>query len=569
MALASRFDIIVIAVYMVLMVAVGVILSFFNKDDSDFFKSGNKMPWWLSGFSFFMTSFSVWTFTGAAGLAYRAPGVAVSLYLINALTMIFGVWFLAGLWRRSRAATIMSYLTERYGVTTNQVYSWTHLAAALVQGGIQLLALGTFISVALGTDLKLTIIGCGLVISLYCLIGGLWAVVVTDTLQFMVLFPIAVVVMFLGLNEVGGISTLVAGMPEGFWRIQTQEFDWKYLLAYAVVMSFAFNSGAAAQRYFSVKNEREARKVALLSMILLLTTPAVFLLPPIISRVLELDLKSITLGLSAPQEAAYVGFCLHYLPRGGIGIMLAAMLAATMSSLSSTFNAYAAVITEDIIRQIFWKNASGKALLLIGRLTTLLFGALVIAAAIAQSKSKGGVFGLMMTFSGIVIVPAGIPIVIGLFYRAAPRWAAIASYLTGLCVGVTCLLLGKELTFTQQVFFIGGISAVIYFLPGIFLEPRAEHKKSLDRFFGKLAKPVSPDEVGDTGATDTGSFRITGWTTVGMGIAVTCLALQNLPLEGRLINLAIGVLIALIGAFLLLSGRLAARPRKSAGRNFN
>ncbi|HLA39953.1 MAG TPA: hypothetical protein VJ417_08150, partial [Candidatus Glassbacteria bacterium] len=365
--LASKFDYIVVAVYMVLMVAVGIILSYFNKDDSDFFKSGNKMPWWLSGFSFFMTSFSVWTFTGAAGLAYRAPGVAMLMYFSNSLVMIFGVLFLARLWRRSRSSTIMSYLTERYGVTTNQVYSWTHLVAALVQGGIQLLALATFISVAMGTDLKWTIIVCGLVISVYCLIGGLWAVVVTDTLQFMVLFPCAVVVMVIGLIEVGGVSALVAKAPEGFWQINTQEFDWKYLLAYAVVMAFAFNSGSAAQRYFSVKDEREARKVALLSMLLLLTTPLVFLLPPIISRIIDLDLASITLGLNAPQEAAYVGFCLKYLPSGAIGIMLAAMLSATMSSLSATFNAYAGVLTDDIIRQIFWKKASGKALLLIGR----------------------------------------------------------------------------------------------------------------------------------------------------------------------------------------------------------
>ena len=567
MTLASRFDIIVIGVYMLLMVAVGIILSYFNKDDSDFFKSGNKMPWWLSGFSFFMTSFSVWTFTGAAGLAYRAPGVAISMYLINSLSMIFGVLFLARRWRRSRAVTIMSYLSERYGVTTNQVYSWTHLAAALVQGGIQLLALGTFISVAIGTDLKLTIIVCGLVISLYCLIGGLWAVVVTDTLQFMVLFPCALVVMFLGLYEVGGISSLIAKAPEGFWRIHTQEFDWKYLLAYGVMMSFAFNSGAAAQRFFSVKDEKEARKVALLSMFLLMTTPAVFLLPPIISRILELDLASITLGLSAPHEAAYIGFCLQYLPQGAIGIMLAAMLAATMSSLSSTFNAYAAVITEDIIRQIFWKKASGKALLLIGRLTTLLFGALVIGAAIAQAKSKGGVFGLMMTFSGVVVVPAGIPIVIGLLYRATPPWAGIASYLTGLGVGVLYLWLGKEITFTQQVFFIGGISAVIYFVPGLFLKPKGEYKKSLDRLFAKLATPVKPEEIGDTEATDVSSFRITGWTTVGMGAAVMCLALLDLPLSGRLINLAIGLLIGLTGGFLLLSSKIVARRAKSASTN--
>ena len=66
MLLASRVDLIVVGIYMLLMVVVGVLLSLFNKDDSDFFKSGNKMPWWLAGFSLFMSSFSVWTFTGAA-----------------------------------------------------------------------------------------------------------------------------------------------------------------------------------------------------------------------------------------------------------------------------------------------------------------------------------------------------------------------------------------------------------------------------------------------------------------------------------------------------------------------
>jgi SSS family transporter len=564
MVLVSRVDLMVIAVYMVLMVVVGVLLSYFNKSDSDFFKSGNKMPWWLSGFSFFMTSFSVWTFTGAAGLAYRAPAVGMLMYLSNALTMSWGVFFLAKLWRRSRSATIMSYLSERYGVSTNQVYSWTHLVLSLVQGGIQLLALGTFISVAMGTDLRLTIIVCGVVIAIYCLIGGLWAVVVTDTLQFMVLFPIALVVMFLGLHEMGGVSALWNKAPEGLWQIHTQEFSWSYLLAYAIVMSFAFNSGSAAQRYFSVKNEKEARKTALLSMILLLSTPAVFLLPPVASRLTGLDLSSITLGLSAPEEAAYVGFCLKYLPAGAIGIMLAAMLSATMSSLSATFNAYAGVLTEDIIRQIFWKKASSKTLLLIGRLTTLIFGGMVIGAAIWQSTSKGGVFGLMMTFSGIVIVPAGIPIVCGLFYRHTPRWAGIASFMTGLTIGSLCLYLNIKLTFTDQVFYLGGISAAIYFLPGLFLKPKEEYKSALDRLFAKLTAPVLPDEVGDTETTDLGSLRITGWTTVSMGLAVMALALLNLPLRGRLINLVIGILTAAIGAWLLGAAWIIVHRKRAA-----
>lgn len=559
MVLASRVDIAVIAVYMFLMVVVGVLLSFFNKDDSDFFKSANKMPWWLAGFSLFMSSFSVWTFTGAAGLAYRAPGAAVAMYLSTAVGMIFGVWFLAGLWRRSRAKTIMSYLSERYGVSTNQTYSWTLLLAQLVQAGIQLLALGKFVSVALGTELNLTIIVCGLVISFYCLIGGLWAVVVTDTLQFIVLFACALVVTVLGLFEIGGLAPLFTEVPKGFWQVQTQEFDWSYVLAFGVMMVFAMNSGALSQRYFSVKDEKEARKVALLTMFLLAVAPLIWFLPPIITRILGLDLASITLGLNAPEEAAYVAFCLYILPHGAIGIMLAAMLAATMSSLSTVFNAYSAVITEDIIKQIFWKKASPRKLLFIGRLTTLVFGALVIAAALVQSRAIGGVFRLMMTYSGVVIIPSGLPIVIGLFYRATPWWSGIASYLTGVCVGVLFLVLKTDITFTQQVFAVGGISALIYFLPGVFVKPRGEYKKALEKFFVKLATPVSREEIGDTQATDVGSYRITGWAAVVMGAAAACLALLDLPWGGRLINLTIGALIASFGALLLVACKLAVR----------
>src|SRR3989339_1763315 len=157
MGLASGVDMVVVGVYMVLMVAIGVVMSLFNKSDSDFFKSGNKMPWWLSGISLFMTSFSVYTFTGAAGLAWRAPSIALLMYFTNGFALIFSVWFLAVRWRRSRSSTVMSYLTERYGLSTNQLYSYTHLGMAVLQGGVMLLALGKFVSVALGSNLALTI----------------------------------------------------------------------------------------------------------------------------------------------------------------------------------------------------------------------------------------------------------------------------------------------------------------------------------------------------------------------------------------------------------------------------
>ena len=570
MALASRVDLAVIGAYLLLMILVGMVLSYFNRDAADFFRSGNKMPWWLAGFSMFMTSFSVWTFTGAAGLAYRAPGAAFAMYFSTAAGMIFGVWFLASLWRRTRSTTILSYLTERYSLATNQTYSWTMMPAQLIQGGIQLLALGTFISVALGTDLRLTVLVCGLVIALYCLIGGLWAVVVTDTLQFIVLFPTALVVMVLGFRDVGGLSRLVTDVPEGFWNVNTAEFDWWYILAFGVMMLMAMNSGSLSQRYFSVKNEREARKVAILTMVLLFLAPILWFLPPLFARVSGLDLESISLGLNAPEEAAYVAYCLHILPHGAIGVMLAAMLSATMSSLSSTFNAFSAVITNDIIKQVFWKEASGKTLLLIGRLVTLVFGGLVITAALVQAGGDGSVFELMMTYSAVVILPSGIPIVMGLFYHRTPPWAGIASYLSGIMAGVGMLLFEKyhsllfadfhfQMSFTDQVFTVGGISLAVYVLPGLFISPSGDYALKLARFYAKMRTPVSPGEIGDTRATDTGSFRITGWTALIMGAGAASLAFLELSFPDRMINLLIGGAIGMAGVILLLAERFAAR----------
>ncbi len=572
MQLAARTDLVIVALYLLAMIGIGVVMSFFNKDDSDFFRGGNKMPWWLAGVSLFMSTFSVYTFTGAAGLAYRSPGVAFLLYFLNGVGYLIGFLFLASRWRRSRSSTIFSYLTERYGLATNQVYSWVGLAASIVQSGVMLLALAKFVSVAVGTDLTATIVVCGAVIALYCLIGGLWAVVVTDTLQFMVILPCAIITMWLGVNAIGGLDALFAQMAT--WSIPDSGVDmsgnawsygWKFVMAYAVMMIFASSSGIAAQRYFSVKNEQQARQVALLTMALLLIAPAIWLLPPVCARVLGLDLKFVseTLHMNAPEEAAYVVFCLKYLPVGAMGIILSAMLSATMSCLSSNFNAFAAVITDDIIKQLFWKKAGSKALLLVGRVMTLLLGAMVTGAAIIMAEHPGGVFQLMLDFSGVVVVPAGIPIAMGLFYKPTPWWSGIASYVSGVIIGVAALycdlgitvggwtLLSSPPTFEQQIFMIGTLSAIVYFLPGLLIKVKGSYAERLDAFFVKLATPVAGSEVGDSEATDVGSYRITGWTTVGMGVAVSTLSLLDLPFSGRMINLSIGALMTVFGLALI------------------
>jgi hypothetical protein len=220
------------------------------------------------------------------------------------------------------------------------------------------------------------------------------------------------------------------------------------------------------------------------------------------------------------------------------------------------------VITDDIIKQVFWKNASPRTLLLIGRIVTLILGALIIAAAIVQARVKGGVFQIMLTISGVLIVPAGIPIIFGLFYKNTPSWAGLASYFTGLVIGILYLLLGQHISFTQQIFGVGSVSAAIYFLPGLFIKARGSYKEKLEAFFTKLNTPVSAAEVGDSDATDTGSFLVTGWCSVFMGVAASLLALLDLPFQGRMINLGIALMMIAIGVGLLIACRVVNQRKK-------
>lgn len=594
--LASRVDITIVALYLVLMVAVGFWVSRFNKSDSDFFRGGKQMPWWLAGASLFVSSFSVYTFTGASSMGYRAPGVAFSAYLVNGFGYLLGFLFLASRWRRTRSSTIYSYLSERYNVATNQVYSWTMMVAVFFQSGIMLLALAKFASVAMGYSLNEMIIVCGLVIALYCLIGGLWAVVITDTLQFMVIFPCATVIAVLALNSVGGPVEFVDKLIDSWSLTASGEYlsgePWSFqpsfVWAHLVMMIFATSSGSAAQRYFSVKAEPEARKVALFVFVLITLAPLLWLAPPFAARYLDVgaDLQQISQALNMPaaEESAYVVFCLKFLPIGAIGVVLSAMLAATMSTLSSNFNAYAAVITDDIIKRLFMKNATERRLLLVGRIVTLLQGVIVIVLAILMSQRPGGVFQLMLDFSGIVVIPAGIPIFMGLIYRRTPQWAAIASYLTGLILGVVTMfvlpenydlrvfgwpILSNPVRFEQQIFVFGSASALVYFLPGLFIRIReGDYKRRLDAFFGKLATPIDSSEVEVSETTEAGSYQITGWSTVGMGVPIALLSLlPDLEPSGRIINLVIGLSICALGAGVLAMSRRLVRMRAEEGED--
>src|SRR5215472_5240636 len=189
MAGANFVDYAVIALYALLMVWVGLYVARFNRGAAEYFRGGSRIPWLVAGLSSFMAGFSAWTFTGAAGVAYRAGVGVIGLYLGNALSFMLGYFVFATRWRRSRITTVMEYLSARFNQTTRQTFSWASVIVQLFMSASILYGLSLFVSSACGFPVMWTVVGAGAIILFYCVIGGLWAVVMPDFVQASILMP--------------------------------------------------------------------------------------------------------------------------------------------------------------------------------------------------------------------------------------------------------------------------------------------------------------------------------------------------------------------------------------------
>src|SRR5512140_494381 len=410
MTSVNSVDYVVIGLYALLMVLVGLYVMRFNRSAAEYFRGGSRVPWLVAGLSCFMSGFSAWTFTGAAGVAYRAGFAATGLYIGNALSFLLGYFVFAARWRRSRITTVMEYLSARFNSATHQTFSWTTIIFQLFTSASMLYGLSLFVSSACGFPVTWTILGAGAIIIFYCVLGGLWAVVVSDFLQASILMPFCLVLVVTSLTRVGGISGFIQSLPPEMKTIHvTGEFGWFYIISWTVMVSFGYNTSAMAQRYFSVDTEASAKKVALLCCGLFFVGAFLWFIPPMAMRVVYPDLRTVWPSLANPSEGAYAVASLTLLPHGLIGVMLAAMFSATMANLSAQFNLKAAILTKDLYQALFRKNAADRELLMVGWLMTFLVGAstTIIAAVIASSGFS--VFQVMLTFNTLISLAYGPP----------------------------------------------------------------------------------------------------------------------------------------------------------------
>lgn len=410
----QSLDYIVILLFSLIILAAGLSFGNQGKDMKSFFAAGGSVPWQINGLSLFMSFFSAGTFVVWGSIAYQHGFVAVSIQWTMCVGAFLIGLFIAPRWKNAKILTAGEFIRERLGKRIQQYYTYLILFLSLGYTGAFLYPVAKLVNVSSGISINVSIIALGLIVILYTAVGGLWAVVITDVLQFVILMAAVIIVVPLAMEKLGGADGFINSAPEGFFNLINTEYSGWFLFAFAVYnMIFIGGNWAYVQRYTTVRSASDAKKVGYLFGALYLISPVVWMLPPMIYRLIGQDLS----GLE--NEGAYLLMCKMVLPVGMLGLMLGGMIFATASSVNTTLNLVAAVFTNDIYKNLNPLSSQMK-LMRVGRITTVVFGLATIAIALIV-PAAGGIVEVVLTIGAVT----------GCSIYGPPIWALFSKYQSG------------------------------------------------------------------------------------------------------------------------------------------
>ena len=425
----SLIDYIVIFIFTLIVVSAGIAFKNRGVDLKSYFAAGGSVHWAKSGLSLYMSFFSAGTFVVWGSIAYEQGLVAVIIQMTMCVSGFIVAYFIAPAWRKTKSLTAAEFIRRRFGKSVQQFLTYVILILSLIYAGAFLYPVAKIINISTGFSINACIISLGLLIMTYTVIGGLWAVIITDVLQFVILSASVILVVYLSLIEVGGLVKFIEKAPPHFFDLTSKEYNWSFILGMTVFnIVYVGGNWAYVQRYLSVKNTWDARRVALIFGWLYFFSPFLWMLPPMVYRVLNPSL----LGLE--NEGAYLLICKQVLPIGFLGLMLGGMIFATASSVNTTINLAASVITNDLFKSIK-PNASLKNTMMVAKLSTFLFGIGAIIVALIV-PTAGGIVNVVLSVGAITGCSIYAPLIWAIFSKRLTSQSLITITITSLIINI-------------------------------------------------------------------------------------------------------------------------------------
>lgn len=543
-------DYITIILFSIGVLITGVSFSKTGKDMKSFFSGGGNVPWGMSGLSLFMGFFSAGTFVVWGSIAYSYGMVSIIIQLTMAVAgYAVGTW-IAPRWHRTHSLTAAEYITGRLGVKTQKTYTYIFLAVSVFTTGSFLYPVAKIVEVTTGIPLTTAIFALGAFSMVYVALGGLRGVVVTDVLQFVILFAAVVIAVPLAFDKIGGVGTFFEKVPEGFFELFEGEYTPGFVIAFAIYnMFFLGGNWAYVQRYTSVKTERDSRKTGWLFGVLYTISPILWMLIPMIYRVYNPSLS----GLE--NEGAYLLMCKEAMPDGLLGLMLGGMIFATASSLNATLNISAGVVTNDIFKRMR-PNASEETLMNVARISTWGFGIMAIIVALLI-RSMGGIVNVVISVAALTGVPVYLPVIWSLFSKRQTARTILSATFISLAINLIFKFVtphfGLALDRTWEM--IVGTAVPVILLAGIEVVLKAKEfiaPEYMAYISGRNVR-MRQENAGDTEEskrTDRFTQKVLG---IGLGLSgVLITVLGFIAEENIVVPVAVGLVVALIGIYLLI-----------------
>ncbi len=454
----SEVDIIIVLIYMLISTGIGSWIGRRQKDTTDYFLGGRRIPWIAVTFSIVATETSVLTFISIPAVSYQSDMTFLQIAMGYVLGRLLVAWIMIPAYFRGALSTAYHYLGRRFGQRMRNTASVTFMATRLLADGVRLFATaiplaliikgsGVFQGLSDVQFYALSIGFIGLLTMVYTYIGGIRSVIWMDVLQMSV---------YIGGAVLAGVIIL-RDLPDGFhsvvqWAAADQKLRWfytgiglpfqefiqqPYTFFTAVIAGSIFSLAShgtdqlIVQRILTCRDERAGQKAIALSGVVVFFQFCLFLMLGILLYAYYNGASYQELGLTR-ADGIFPKFIVEEMPSGVSGLIVAALFAAAMSTLSSSLSSLSSATVLDIYIPLFGREKSESQLLKISRLMTLLWGVVLIGVAVAFIGLKGTVVEIALSIASYTYGGLLGAFLLGLFYPPAEQRDAIAGFITAL-----------------------------------------------------------------------------------------------------------------------------------------
>lgn len=437
-----------------------------QSNTEDYFLAGRNVGWFVVGASIFASNIGSEHVVGLAG-AGAGDKLPMLIYEIQAWVVLILGWVFLPFYKRSGVFTMPEFLEKRFDARSRWVLSvFSIIAYVLTKISVTIYAGGVVVSALLGIDFWTGAIATVVLTGLYTILGGMKAVVYTETLQAIILVLGAGALTFIGLDAVGGWESMKETVtPEylNMWRPATDpDFPWPALLITSTIVGIWYwcTDQYIVQRALTARNIKEGRRGTIFGALLKLLPVFLFLVPGIIA--LTLKMRGELHWDTADQ--AFPVLMSNLLPSGLRGLVAAGLLAALMSSLASVFNSCSTLFTVDIYKKLR-PNTPEKRLVRTGQIATAIIVLIGIIWIPIMANISGVLYEYLQKVQSYIAPPITAVFLLGIFYKRINAIGAFTTLVFGFIAGgarIVLELVKDSLDPSGIWFYIGDINFLVF-----------------------------------------------------------------------------------------------------------